>query len=493
MQTHVSPLKSSSKSRKVDAQAKPISQKTPTPVSVTENGATSQQHAPNLPEHPWGSMLQNVRRTFETATGSTDDNVQTFAQSAQLSANPHPNQLSGESSPSQLAAPAATEPTDSTDAIRTTLGKAFKADFSDVNLHPNSKQATALGALAYTQGRDIHFAPGQFRPDTAKGRGLIGHEFAHVVQQKQGRVVPTTRIAGLPVNDRPSLEKEADDWGKKIEGIRWAAEKHDWCPKTMAQGTNPHPIQRSTGVVQMSPSFKSTAFNTSSNGPLNVDTSDATNAVIESADFNPSGSVRVSGSTDADAQKWEVGFIQTIYNVQRIGDYKGSVNEKRRTLHTPVPLRDALVSGGEPWYDPNGTNDSATHSGRVQLGGTNRTENVHLWDKPVNVIPWDSPDGRGKLDRARGEDRFVAWMVARKTADPTDNPSLLRYLNWVSWKVNYDVSFKYADQGLKQKRSQRGKTEKTGSGEGKGESTPKLSGTIVNVAASKASATKWSK
>ena len=43
-------------------------------------------------------------------------------------------------------------------------------------------------ALAYTQGTDIHFAPGQFEPDTSAGQQLLGHELTHVIQQAEGRV-----------------------------------------------------------------------------------------------------------------------------------------------------------------------------------------------------------------------------------------------------------------------------------------------------------------
>jgi hypothetical protein len=45
-------------------------------------------------------------------------------------------------------------------------------------------QPADLGAMAHTQGQDIHFAPGLFNPDEE----LLGHEAWHVRQQRQGRV-----------------------------------------------------------------------------------------------------------------------------------------------------------------------------------------------------------------------------------------------------------------------------------------------------------------
>lgn len=105
------------------------------------------------------------------------------------------------------------------DVIKAGMEAAHNADFSDVRIHPSSSKAPEVGALAYTQGTDIHFAPGQFSPDTGSGKSLLGHELTHVVQQRQGRVQPTTEVNGMPVNDNPALEKEADVLGKKASNI----------------------------------------------------------------------------------------------------------------------------------------------------------------------------------------------------------------------------------------------------------------------------------
>lgn len=98
--------------------------------------------------------------------------------------------------------------------VRAKMEQAFGTDFSDVRVHTGN-QAEQVGALAYAQGNDIHFAPGQYHPETSKGQELLGHELAHIVQQKQGRVKPTTEVNGVVVNDDPSLEREADQWGSK--------------------------------------------------------------------------------------------------------------------------------------------------------------------------------------------------------------------------------------------------------------------------------------
>ena len=99
-------------------------------------------------------------------------------------------------------------------AVRSQMEQTFKTNFADVRIHEGS-QAPAIGAVAYTQGNQIHFAPGKFKPDSTSGQALLGHELAHVVQQRQGRVKPTTQVNGIPVNDDSSLEREADAMGRK--------------------------------------------------------------------------------------------------------------------------------------------------------------------------------------------------------------------------------------------------------------------------------------
>jgi len=100
------------------------------------------------------------------------------------------------------------------DGVLQKMEAAFGADFSDVKVHVG-QEATDVGALAFTQGNDIHFAPGLYNPDTPSGQELLGHELAHVVQQREGRVQPTGEVNGVPLNDDPSLEAEADRLGKK--------------------------------------------------------------------------------------------------------------------------------------------------------------------------------------------------------------------------------------------------------------------------------------
>ena len=99
--------------------------------------------------------------------------------------------------------------------IMSQMGQAMGTDFSGVKVHTDSNKATEMGALAYTQGEELHFAPGQYNPASQSGKELIGHELSHVKQQREGRVQANTSIKGQAVNNNAGLEKEADDLGKK--------------------------------------------------------------------------------------------------------------------------------------------------------------------------------------------------------------------------------------------------------------------------------------
>jgi hypothetical protein len=51
--------------------------------------------------------------------------------------------------------------------------------------------------MAYTQGNEIHVAPGHFVSETTRGQELLGHELGHVMQQRKGRVRATTETRGV--------------------------------------------------------------------------------------------------------------------------------------------------------------------------------------------------------------------------------------------------------------------------------------------------------
>ena len=92
------------------------------------------------------------------------------------------------------------------DQLKSGLERLSGIDLSGVRVHYSSSKPAQINALAYTQGHEIHVAPGQERH--------LPHEAWHAVQQMQGRVRATTQLKdGVPVNDDEDLEHEADVMG----------------------------------------------------------------------------------------------------------------------------------------------------------------------------------------------------------------------------------------------------------------------------------------
>jgi hypothetical protein len=87
-------------------------------------------------------------------------------------------------------------------------------DFRDVRVHTDATAAAsarALDARAYTFGREIVFASGEYAPSAA-GLRLLAHELAHVVQQS----------AGVPViqcDPDPSKSSAAKGGGNTIASL----------------------------------------------------------------------------------------------------------------------------------------------------------------------------------------------------------------------------------------------------------------------------------
>ncbi len=89
--------------------------------------------------------------------------------------------------------------------VRSKMENSLGSSFSDVKIHKDSPQAKSMGALAFTQGSNVHFAPGQYNPQSQSGQALLGHELTHVVQQRAGRVATPQQSKGAPINADPQL------------------------------------------------------------------------------------------------------------------------------------------------------------------------------------------------------------------------------------------------------------------------------------------------
>lgn len=93
--------------------------------------------------------------------------------------------------------------------LRETIEPVLQADFSDVRIHTGAEADQlnrALGARAFTTGRDVFFKKGEYRPAALSGRKLIAHELTHVVQQT-GQGAPYESVQRVPDEDDESTEE----------------------------------------------------------------------------------------------------------------------------------------------------------------------------------------------------------------------------------------------------------------------------------------------
>ncbi|HKI03226.1 MAG TPA: GNAT family N-acetyltransferase, partial [Thermoanaerobaculia bacterium] len=139
--------------------------------------------------------------------------------------------------------------------VRQKMETFFNADFSDVRIHVGP-EAPAIGALAFTLGSSLYFAPGQYDPGTPYGQRLLGHELTHVVQQRAGRV-RNPFGSGVAVVQDPLMEAEAERMGIRVASMPMPAQ----AKPDPARGAvrNPVPVKS----VQAKPDFRVV---TSSNG-----------------------------------------------------------------------------------------------------------------------------------------------------------------------------------------------------------------------------------
>ena len=187
-------------------------------------------HGPDTSAGPGGVSvvppaygIDGVDCAAPDAKTSSDAPLQLKAAGSASSGDP------GSSSPNRTGLP---------DALKSGVESLSGLSLDDVRVHYNSSKPAQLQALAYTQGSEIHIAPGQERH--------VPHEAWHVVQQKQGRVKPIFQMKTALLNDDAKLEKEADRMGEKATR----------CPQPMKlegatlSGPNPinSPIQRKIGA-----------------------------------------------------------------------------------------------------------------------------------------------------------------------------------------------------------------------------------------------------
>ncbi len=156
-------------------------------------------------------MLKNSQQTMQMKNEQERPNINTTATDELSKKEIAPFQLKEDPTGDSKPTAGSSDPnkTGIPDNLKTGMESLSGMPLDDVNVHYNSEKPAQLQALAYAQGTDIHLGPGQ--------EEHLPHELGHVVQQKKGTVKPTMQMMGksegVPVNDDPQLEREADLMG----------------------------------------------------------------------------------------------------------------------------------------------------------------------------------------------------------------------------------------------------------------------------------------
>jgi hypothetical protein len=115
--------------------------------------------------------------------------------------------------------------------LRAQMERSLGEDLGTVQLHRGS--AAVGGAQAVTMGEKIHLAPGQDLSESTAGKRVLGHELAHVVQQRgRGTALPG-RLG--EEERRELLELEADGVAEAL-AVGKRAEVGFAAPRGMRQG-----------------------------------------------------------------------------------------------------------------------------------------------------------------------------------------------------------------------------------------------------------------
>lgn len=310
-------------------------------------------------------------------------------------------------------------------ATRAKMEDAFDTSFANVRVHEGA-EAPAIGAQAYTQGADIHFAPGAYAPGTAAGDQLIGHELAHVVQQSEGRVGATTQAKGLEVNDDDHLEREADTWGDRA--ARGESVGRDGGARELAT----HGAAQKKGVVQRAP--------VSSHQGKFIDSEYAkvTHGVAMQLEFEPGPTVDATKIGFTQSVNYSVGGkpnitdpTETTHIVPSGKPGAGSMIDRITTNTDPMygskapssgKLEDTATTNAPTGKTPDKTNATYKFGHRFKESSTEKKENAWMYDKP---------EGDGTKD---------SFMEFETTALALDGKQKGTYYGSVKWGWKTDGS-----------------------------------------------------
>ena len=133
-------------------------------------------------------------------------------------------------------------------SVRSSMEPLFVADFSKVRVHTDlraAESAQAVNALAYTVGHHIVFGADKYAPSSQNGRGLLAHELAHTIQQRNA--------SGAPPSADPHgiFESSADCAGREVANGRSVSGDFPACGVGLSRAPAPRAESAFSGDKRM--------------------------------------------------------------------------------------------------------------------------------------------------------------------------------------------------------------------------------------------------
>lgn len=252
----------------------------------------------------------------------------------QLKAAPPFQLMAGDAPPGQPKAATGDLPSDLITGFAVSTGH----DLSDVKVHYNSSKPAKVGALAYAEGNDIYLAQGQEKH--------LGHEAAHLVQQREGRVAANTAIKGKAANTDPALESEADSMAEKA---KVAQNSQEPAKAAGAKSASPGVVQRYTQpIVRAAPASAMTITRF-------IELVELEEAKYPAAEqTNTSLMITRIRKIFYGSPGWDSHLIRGVENVQSPYGAPSSRERSRRAVEVPGPMNDFDMVDTEYYPDLGG-------------------------------------------------------------------------------------------------------------------------------------------
>ena len=304
------------------------------------------------------------------------------------------------------------------------VGRVTGDRLTDVRVHNDASAHAAadlLNARAFTVGRSIYFAPGEYAPGTAAGRRLLAHELAHTVQQR-GAEVPS--LDALRVSGKSDIEESHADGvaDAVMSGTPLRTRVGRSAGRRFAR------VQRAVSFKRDSDTFQESKLKVFENAAgFTVSTETAPL-------FGWFANITINGNAGDPFANFEAGPHQIVRSFR--GDFTwgtGASRAKRVLTVSTLPIRDA-IKASNTWY----------HEPFAQaFAAKGDTKFVGLNDSPSpGEQPWTSPvAGKGGTTGSLAfTAAFVAYISARDTTKGT-GASAFTALNSLYWNSGISGSF----------------------------------------------------